>query len=207
MKYAFSLILSIFLMSLTPVQAQIPNSKAIHREMHSRLLANANNGIDKRVIQDYIKGELEVKEKSNSEYGELSSESIAMIHDLLDEANSHTGKRYRSGAKGPNNFDCSGFTSYVYKQFGYSISPSSSTQFYEGVEVAKGDLRPGDLVFFKGRNSKSAVGHVGIVVNADNEKHTFNFIHSATSSGIRVDSSTAPYYQKRYVGAKRIITE
>lgn len=207
MKYAFSFILSIFLMSLMSAQAQIPNSKAIHKEMHSRLLANANNGIDKRVIQDYIKGELEAKESPNSIYGDLSSESIAMIVDLLDEAHSHTGKRYRSGAKGPNNFDCSGFTSYVYKQFGYSISPSSGSQFYEGMEVAKGDLRPGDLVFFKGRNSKGAVGHVGIVVNADNEKHTFTFIHSATSSGIRVDSSTAPYYQKRYVGAKRIITE
>ena len=194
-------------MSFMPVEAQIPNSKAIHKEMHSRLLANVKSGIDKSVIQEYIKSELDTREAPNSEYGDLSSESVAMIGDLLSEARSHSGKRYRAGAKGPNNFDCSGFTSYVYRQFGFSISPSSRDQYYEGVEVANDDLRPGDLVFFTGRNSKGPVGHVGIVVEADNEKHTFNFIHAAVSGGIQVDRSSAPYYQKRYLGARRIITE
>lgn len=174
--------------------------------MHDRLLGNAKSSIDKSVIQEYIKRELEIKE-NKSPYDGLSEESVAMISDLLDEARSHTGKRYRSGAKGPNNFDCSGFTGYVYNQFGYNIGSSSRGQFSEGVPVEQNDLRPGDLVFFTGRNSKGSVGHVGIVVNADNEKNTFTFIHAATSSGIQVDRSSAPYYAKRYLGARRIITE
>ena len=207
MKLAVALTVLIMMMSFAPVRAQVPSSKAVHKEMHSRLLANAKSSIDKSVIQEYIKAELEAKEELDPMFGDLSAESIEMIQDLLEEARTHSGKRYRSGAKGPNNFDCSGFTSYVYNQFGYKLDASSRGQYSNGTEVEAGDLRPGDLVFFKGRNSKGGIGHVGIVVSADNENHTFRFIHSATSSGIQIDRSTAPYYQQRYVGARRIITE
>lgn len=207
MKKYISLLFSLFLMSFMPVQAQVPSSKAIHQEMHSKLLANAKSGIDKRVIQDYIKAEFEAKENIDPIFGSLSKESVEMITDLLDEARSHSGKRYRSGAKGPYNFDCSGFTGYVFNQFGYKLGASSRNQYNDGIEVEEGDLRPGDLVFFTGRNSKGGVGHVGIVVSADNENNTFSFIHSATSAGIQIDRSTAPYYKKRYLGARRIITE
>lgn len=207
MKYTLAILLSLLIFTFNKANAQIPSSKAVHQEMHSKLLANAKSGIDKSVIQEYIKAELEVKDNQDPLYGNLSKESIEMITDLLSEARSHSGKKYRRGAKGPSNFDCSGFTGYVYKQFGFKLGASSRDQFTDGEKVDTGDLRPGDLVFFKGRNSNGGVGHVGIVVSADNENHTFHFIHSATSSGIQVDRSTAPYYKQRYVGARRIITE
>lgn len=206
MKFLNTLILSIFLLTLTQGVAKTTPSKTIHQQMHSELLANAKNSIDKSVLQDYFKLDADVKE-FDPIFGDLSEESIEMIGDLLTEAKSHSGKRYRSGAKGPNNFDCSGFTSYVYRQFGYKLNASSSAQYSNGVEVEKGDLRPGDLVFFTSPRSRGGVGHVGIVVNADNENNTFNFIHAAVSGGIQVDRSTAPYYLKRFVGARRIITE
>lgn len=207
MKFTYTVIFSFLMLMAAPLQAQIPSSKAVHKEMHSQLLANVRSGIDKSVIEDYIKGEFETKEAKDPQYGDLSSESIEMIVDLLSEARSHSGKKYRRGAKGPSNFDCSGFTGYVYNQFGYKLSASSRAQFNDGEKVEAGDLRPGDLVFFTGRNSNGGVGHVGIVVSADNENNTFNFIHAATSSGIQVDRSSAPYYKKRYLGARRIITE
>ena len=207
MKYIVSLIVGLFLMSFSSAFAEVPSSKAVHQEMHSRLLANAKSSIDKSVIQDYIKAEFEAKETFDPIYGDLSAESIEIITDLLSEARTHTGKKYRSGAKGPNNFDCSGFTSYVYNQFGYKLNASSRGQYSDGETVQKGDLRPGDLVFFSSPRSRGAVGHVGIVVNADNENHTFTFIHAAVSGGIQTDRSTAPYYQKRYIGARRIFTD
>lgn len=190
--------------SILPISAQ--STKNIHKQIHSQLLSNAKNSLDKSVIQDYIKRELEIKEQ-NPLFEGLSEESISMISDLLNEAKSHTGKRYRSGAKGPNNFDCSGFTGYVYNQFGYNIGSSSQGQFKEGIEIEDNNLRPGDLVFFNGRRVGKTVGHVGIVVTVDNENKTFTFIHAATSGGIQIDNSTAPYYSKRYLGARRIITE
>lgn len=207
MKYLSIIFLSLVFMGFGKMEAQVPSSKAVHKEMHSRLLANAKNSIDKSVIEEYIKAEFELREAPDPQFAGLSAESIEMIADLLQEARSHSGKRYRSGAKGPNNFDCSGFTSYVYNQFGYTLNPSSGGQFSNGVKVEDKDLRPGDLVFFTGRNSKGGVGHVGIVVDVDSGDGTFNFIHAATSSGIQIDRSIAPYYKKRYLGARRIITE
>ncbi len=105
--------------------------------------------------------------------------------------------------KGPNAFDCSGFTSYVYKQFGYKISPASRIQYTDGVNVDRKNLRKGDLVFFTSRSSGKNVGHVGIVVSADNETGKFKFIH-ASIKGVKVDEC-AGYYEGRYVGARRII--
>jgi cell wall-associated NlpC family hydrolase len=135
----------------------------------------------------------------------LSADKQQMIADLLTEANKHIGKPYRHGMKGPNAFDCSGFTSYVYKQFGYSISPASRIQYTDGVKVDRKNLRKGDLVFFTSRSSGKNVGHVGIVVSADNETGKFKFIH-ASIKGVRVNECEG-YYENRYVGARRIITE
>lgn len=206
MKFLGSLFIAIFLMSFTGANAQT-KSQDIHKQMHSQLLANARNSIDKSVIQDYFKMELERREAVDPMFEGLSSESIEMISDLLAEARTHTGKKYRYGAKGPLNFDCSGFTGYVYRQFGYSLNASSAGQYSDGVAVENDALRPGDLVFFTSPRSKGGVGHVGIVVEADNETKTFSFIHAAIGGGIEIQKSTAPYYLKRYVGARRIITE
>ncbi len=135
----------------------------------------------------------------------LSPESAQMINDLLNEASKHIGKPYLHGAKGPNKFDCSGFSSYVYKQFGYNISPGSRIQYTQGVKVERNDLQKGDLVFFTSRSSGNNVGHVGIVVSADNKTGKFKFIH-ASIRGVKI-SDFEGYYVPRYVGARRIITK
>lgn len=188
------------------MMAQSP--KEIHQKMHSQLLSDAKNSIDKSAIQDYIKFEIEGREQiSATAFEGLSKESVNLLSDLIQEAKTHLGKKYVWGSKGPNTFDCSGFTSYVYKQFGINISSSSKAQYNYGKPVAKQHLRTGDLVFFTSPRSGSAVGHVGIVVSADNEKGTFTFIHASVSKGIRFSESTESYYAKRYVGAKRLINE
>ncbi len=128
-----------------------------------------------------------------------------VIDDILSEAKTHLGTRYRRGGKSPAGFDCSGFTGYVFRQFGYRLGASSRDQYArDGVEVSTEEIRPGDLVFFKGR-SKGSVGHVGIAVTTDPETGDVTFIHSATSSGIRFDRVSSPYYKKRFLGARRVI--
>ena len=126
-----------------------------------------------------------------------------IINDLLDEAHKYIGTKYVWGANGPNAFDCSGYTSYIYKQLGYEISRTSRQQYTEGVNVNRDQLKKGDLVFFTRRGSGQNVGHVGIVVSANNETGDFSFIH-ASVSGVKV-SDCIGYYERRYVGAKRII--
>lgn len=174
-----------------------------HQQLHKQQLANVNSKLDKSVISDMLQDDVAKRESASASY--LSTESAQMINDLLTEANKHIGKPYLHGAKGPNRFDCSGFSSYVYKQFGYNISPGSRTQYTEGVKVERNDLQKGDLVFFTSRSSGKNVGHVGIVVSADNKTGKFKFIH-ASIRGVKI-SDFEGYYVPRYVGARRIITK
>lgn len=187
--------------------AEKPTSKArqAHAEAQKELLANQNKTkIDKESISNLIAHDVESRESS---IAGLSPESARMIDDLLKEGNKHIGKRYVWGSKGPNTFDCSGFTSYVYKQFGYNLSPASRVQYTQGEVVAdRKSLRKGDLVFFTSRRSGKNVGHVGIVVSADNETGNFKFIH-ASIRGVKISEYSEAYYTRTYVGAKRIITE
>ena len=128
------------------------------------------------------------------------------ILDILDYASKFKGTRYLLGATGPNRFDCSGFTSYVFSKFGYRLQRTSREQVNDGKVIAKNELKPGDLVFFTGRRAGgSRIGHVGIVTSADNENGTFEFIHASCSKGVTVSKSTEAYFDKRYVKACRVI--
>ncbi|MCC8175187.1 MAG: C40 family peptidase [Bacteroidales bacterium] len=131
-----------------------------------------------------------------------------IVPDMLSYAKSFIGSRYRRGAKGPKTFDCSGFTSYVYKQFGYKLGASSGDQYRLGTSVHRDELQPGDLIFFSGRAAGKTVGHVGIVVEADPVTQAVKFIHASTSRGVRIDDlQSEPYWNRRYIGAKRVLSE
>ncbi|MGM9804070.1 MAG: C40 family peptidase [Muribaculaceae bacterium] len=127
------------------------------------------------------------------------------IRELLDYAATFKGTRYRRGSSSPKGFDCSGFTSFVFKKFGYELNRSSRTQVNNGTPVAKNELQPGDLVFFNGRAVGKRVGHVGIVTEVKDDGK-FEFIHSSNGRGVVVSSSEEPYYKRRYVGASRVIS-
>ena len=112
---------------------------------------------------------------------------------------------YRYGGTTPKGFDCSGFTSYVFRSMGYSIPRTGRAQFADGERVERSQLKPGDLVFFAGRGGGPSIGHVGIVTAVDGNGHDFSFIHASCSRGITESHSTESYYRVRYRNACRII--
>lgn len=131
---------------------------------------------------------------------------VATINCLLDEAVRHIGARYRSGSKGPKAFDCSGFTSYVYRQMGYdNIGASSRDQYARNIPVSRSEMQRGDLVFFTSPNSGRNVGHVGIVVDVDPITRSFNFIHASSSSGVKITNSNDGFYARRFIGVRRVL--
>lgn len=135
----------------------------------------------------------------NLNYDELMTEN------LIYEAISHLGARYVYGSKGPKTFDCSGFTSYVYKrQNNVFIGASSRDQYARNTPISRSELQSGDLVFFTSPHSGRNVGHVGIVVDVDPITDTFTFIHASTKQGVKISRSNESYYQRRYVGARRV---
>lgn len=125
--------------------------------------------------------------------------------DIITYAHRFLGRPYRRGGKGPNAFDCSGFTSYVFRHFDTRLGASSRDQYLQGEAVATSDVRPGDLLFFSTRRAGKTVGHVGIAVDVD-DAGKISFIHAAIRGGIRVDTyPDGGYYSHHYIGARRVI--
>lgn len=79
------------------------------------------------------------------------------IQKVITAARSKLGSRYVWGTSGPNTFDCSGFTSWAYRQIGVNLSRSSKAQPSQGRKVSKSSLQPGDLVFYY-----SPISHVAL---------------------------------------------
>ena len=182
-----------------------PSDQSAHAQAHKELLANHKSKIDKSVLNDMVEQEFKAREEAPAVavIDDLTPEKSALINDILKEAEKHLGKKYVHGTHGPNTFDCSGFSHYVYKQFGYKISPGSRTQYTQGVKVDRKDARKGDLIFFTSRSSGNNVGHVGIIWDVDKATGTIKFIH-ASLKGVRI-SEVEGYYERRFVGIKRII--
>ena len=126
--------------------------------------------------------------------------------EVVKFATNYMGLRYRRGGSTAKGFDCSGFTSYVFRNFGVKLPHTSAGQSFYGIEVSKDKITKGDLIFFKGANTrKRSIGHVGIVISERGEP--VRFIHSSTSGGIRIDYLEAHYYRLRYVRTRRVLLE
>lgn len=139
--------------------------------------------------------ERKVKEEVASEATQVSNKG----EDIVNYAKQYLGVKYVSGGGTPSGFDCSGFTSYVYKNFGYSLSRSSVGQASNGVEVAKSNLQLGDIVVFN-NSSNSKIGHVGIYIGGN------QFIHASSPGDVvKITSLSTSYYDTRYVTSRRII--
>ena len=109
----------------------------------------------------------------------------------------YRGTPYRYGASGRGGFDCSGFTSYVYRKKGVSLPHNAAAQYRKGSRVKSKDLKPGDLVFFN--TTRRRVSHVGIYAGEG------KFVHASSGGGrVRVDSLNSGYYRSRLVGARRV---
>ena len=142
--------------------------------------------------------------------GYISSDYVAQV-DASVAASSGTGSQiaqyalqyvgspYVYGGSSPSGFDCSGFTTYVMKHFGYSVNRTASGQMDNGTAVDRSQLQPGDLVFFNSGNSSKRATHVGIYTGNG------QFVHASTSTtGVIVSDLNSSYYSRTYVGARRL---
>lgn len=121
--------------------------------------------------------------------------------EVIEFAKQYLGYDYVLGGKTPETgFDCSGFTRYVFKNFGYSLGTVAADQNSLGTEIDKNNLKEGDLIlFYNEENTK--IGHTGIYIG-NNE-----FIHAANPErGVVIDNLvTNSYYSTRFVTARRIV--
>ncbi|MFQ3610627.1 MAG: NlpC/P60 family protein [Fimbriimonadales bacterium] len=116
---------------------------------------------------------------------------------IIQRAMGYLGHPYRRGGTSARGFDCSGFTTYIFRQHGIQLPRTSASQAGVGKPVPRNQLQPGDLVFFRTRGRR--ISHVGIYIG--NGK----FVHSSSARGrVRVDTLNSGYYYQRYAGARRV---
>lgn len=121
--------------------------------------------------------------------------------EVASYARQFLGIKYVLGGKTPESgFDCAGFTKYVYKNFGVTLGSIASAQNSIGVDVAREDLKVGDLILFQ-NEEKTKIGHTGVYLGNG------EFIHAANPQrGVVIDNlNTMSYYNTRFVNAKRIV--
>ncbi|MDA0178824.1 NlpC/P60 family protein [Solirubrobacter phytolaccae] len=114
---------------------------------------------------------------------------------VVDVAKAQIGDGYAYGAGGPDAFDCSGLTAYIFGRRGVSLPHSSFGQAAMGRPVSRDDIRPGDLVFFS--TAGSGASHVGIATGKTTAV-------SATNSGVMEHSTVDAYWGGHFVTARRL---
>ncbi|MBC5774313.1 C40 family peptidase [Pontibacter sp. KCTC 32443] len=117
---------------------------------------------------------------------------------LVETVAGWLGTPYRYGSGSKRGTDCSGFVTSIYREvYGIRLSRSSHSMYQDVKRIKKGNLRTGDLVFFK-RGPKQPIFHVGIYLK--NGK----FIHSATNGGVMVSSLKEKFYSRTYYAGGRV---
>ena len=158
------------------------------------------NGKTGYVRSDYM---TITKEALSSRGTEAAAASAASSKgsEIVAYTKQYLGVKYVYAGASSKGFDCSGYTMYVMKHFGYNLPHTATGQMGYGTSVAKSALQPGDLVFFcdPSRSGGKAASHVGIYIGSN------QFIHASSGGGkVQIDSLSKAYYAKYYVGARRL---
>ena len=147
----------------------------------------------------------------SAEYMVSTTESVGTVTPVVSSnsagssivaiAKQFLGCPYVYGASGPNAFDCSGFTSYVYRQVGISIPHGATSQYRGGTPVSRENVQPGDLVFIADPAYCAGypISHVGIYIGNG------QFIHASSNrgEGVTISNIFTGHYGTYYAGARR----
>ncbi|MFA6941377.1 MAG: SH3 domain-containing C40 family peptidase [Clostridiaceae bacterium] len=120
---------------------------------------------------------------------------------VIAYAKSFIGLPYVYGGDSPSDggFDCSGFTKYVFGNYGYTLNRISKDQALNGTYASRAYLQPGDLIFYSFEGN-GVISHVGIYLGNG------RMIHSPkTGDTVKITDVTTSYWRDRYVTARRII--
>ena len=164
------------------------------------VIESASNGWKKIKTSNGTTGWVSGQYLTTGVVSQPSAPSTNKVQAVVDLAHKQIGKPYVWGAEGPNSFDCSGLTYYVYKNAaGITLPRNSRSQYGAGKAVSKSNLQPGDLIF-SSTDGTGNITHVAIYVGNGQMIH-------APRSGKNVEkvSMNTSYWNKAYVGARRIL--
>lgn len=165
------------------------------------------NGKKAYVLSKFLSSEKPVIEEPKKEVKEnkieekiqkpIQKADSSIVETVVNAATAQLGKPYVWASSNPNvGFDCSGLTSYAFKQAGINLNRIAKDQYSNGIAVSKDNLIRGDLVFF---SYGGGINHVGIYIGEG------KFIHASTYDTGVIISNLSGYYLNVYAGAVRVI--
>jgi cell wall-associated NlpC family hydrolase len=151
----------------------------------------ACSGPPRFTTRPYEAPELRPASARSDESAPSRSRFDEIVHGLL-------GTRYRYGGRSLQGFDCSGLVQHIYNEYDGTRLPRTVTELFDtGGPVRRDEWRSGDLVFFSTRGQEPS--HVGIYLGRD------RFVHASPGDGVTIASMQDPYYDRRYIGARRLL--
>ena len=163
----------------------------------SKINYNGKTGyVDSSYLQNTVPG-------SNGNNANNNNNTVSTkANEVIAYAKTLLGKPYVWGAQGPNSFDCSGFTYYVFKNKAGIILPrTSSAQSKYGTYVSRNNLRAGDLVFFDTNGANNGqVSHVGLYIGNGQMIHA-----SYSQKKIVIDNFNSSYFKRTFVNGRRVL--
>ncbi len=128
------------------------------------------------------------------------AESDELRGQIVVSAITQSGKNYRYGGNGPEDFDCSGLVRYVYSQVGITVPRTTLSLFNEGEPVKLADARPADLLFYRFEDSPGPPSHVMIYIGNGEAIHA-----PAGGKVVRSAHIDSAGFRKRFMGARRMM--
>ena len=117
--------------------------------------------VENEVVDAIERGKIKISNLGVNNTSSRGEAAVASSNEIVLYSYQFLGVPYVWGGETPSGFDCSGFTSYIYAHFGYSIGRTTFDQIEAGIPVATSNLQPGDLVFF---GDATAPHHVGMYI-------------------------------------------
>ncbi len=124
---------------------------------------------------------------------EINRDSIIVF------AKKYLGTPYVYASSNPQKgFDCSGFVSYVFSNFGLTLPRSSSGYKNLGKALKPEEFKVGDVLVFYGYKNRNIVGHVGIICEANGMQSKFIHASSGKAQQVTITALDTEHYTKRF---------
>ncbi|MGE7990394.1 C40 family peptidase [Pseudomonas sp. NPDC089554] len=186
---------------LLPLAAHATNREQRLPNGFTGYTTNASATVNRTPVKQAVVRNRPANAAKNHELQKVAAMSPKQSSEVLSRAVNELGTPYRWGGSTPGKgFDCSGLVKYAFNDVANVDLPRTSNAMAQGhgVKVARSDLQPGDLIFFKIKSRR--VDHVAIYLGND------RFIHAPrTGKNVSIDSLEKPFWHKRYVVAKRVL--
>ena len=125
----------------------------------------------------------------------IASQAASTQTKAISVAKSNLGVKYKWGGTTPKGFDCSGLVGYSFGKAGKSLPRTASEMYKKGTKTSS--LKPGDLLFFAPKKASKPT-HVSIYIGNG------QMIHSSSSKGVSITTTSNSYWKAQYIGAKRL---